>query len=205
MKRFRRGDERQAYITLQWIKKPEGYDPNMLKALQAVQNANVEPLSSLAHGALQNVDALFRGEGVPLPSTVILDYLYGIAAYNAWRSKRGDGFNQMEKYRNEHYAQIPPPAPPDDIDDTDASGPDTDHPNDPDYKPPQRRKHYTTTRRSGLEETMDELNLFFMSIYGITPEIADERRQKEIEREERAAQEASRSKVMEWKNHLDVH
>ena len=37
----------------------------------------------MAHGALQNVDALFGGTGVPLPSTVILDYLYGIAAYKS--------------------------------------------------------------------------------------------------------------------------
>jgi len=111
----------------------------------------------------------------------------------------------MEAYRNRHYAQIPPLASPDDIDDTDVSGPELDDPKDPNYTPPQARKHYTPTRRSGLEETMDELNLFFMSIYGITPEMAAERRQKEIEREERAAQEASRSKVMEWRNHLDVY
>jgi hypothetical protein len=51
---------------------------------------------------------------------------------------------------------------------------------------------------------MDELNMFLMYIHGITPEMAAERRQKEIEREERVAQEASRSKVMEWRNHLDV-
>jgi hypothetical protein len=47
---------------------------------------------------------------------------------------------------------------------------------------------------------MDELNIFLMYIHGITPGMAAERRQKEIEREERAAQEASRSKVMEWRN-----
>jgi hypothetical protein len=122
-------------------------------------------------------DAIFRGEGVPLPSTFILDYIYGIAAYKAWRSKHGDGFNQMKAYRNEHYAQIPPPPP----------------------APPR----HTPTRRSGLEETLDELNTFFMRIYGITPEMAAERRQIEMEREDRAAQEASRSKVMEWRNHLD--
>ncbi|KAN0119104.1 protein of unknown function (DUF382) domain containing protein [Russula decolorans] len=106
-------------------------------------------------------------------STVILDYLYGIAAYKAWRSKRGDGFNQMKAYRNEHYAQIPPPprAPPDGIDDTDVtSGPGD--PNDSDYITPPT----TETLHSNKEE------------------------QKEIEREERAAQEASRSKVMEWRN-----
>ena len=51
---------------------------------------------------------------------------------------------------------------------------------------------------------MDELNMFLMYIHGIAPEMAAERRQKEIEREERAAQEASRNKVMEWRDHLDV-
>ena len=181
IKRFRRGDERQDYITLQWIKKPEHFDPNMLEVLQVIQNVGIDPTSSTAHGALQNVDALFGGKGDPLPSTIILDYLYGIAAYNAWRSKRSDGFNQMEAYRNTHYAHIPPPAP----------------------APPGKR--YTSAGRSVLEETMDELDMFFIYIHGITPEMAAERREKEIEREERATEEASRSKVMEWRNHLDAY
>ena len=135
------------------------------------------PPPLIAHNALQNVDALFGGTGVSLPSNIILDYMYGISAYKAWGSKRGDGFDQMKAYHNEHYAQIPPPKP---------------------------RKHYRSTRRSGLEETMDELNMFLMYIHGITPEMAAERNQKEIEREEQAAQEASRSKVIEWRKHMDV-
>jgi hypothetical protein len=153
-----------------------------LKVFQANQNAGAELPSSWAYDALQNVDALFRGEGVPLPSTVILDYLYGVTAYEAWRSNRGDGFDKMKAYRDEHYAKIPPPppAPRDDI-------------------------RCTPTRRSGLEEAMDELNMFLMHIHGITPEMAAERRQKEIEREERAAQEASRSKVMEWRTSTEMY
>ena len=149
-----------------------------MESLRAIQNAGIDPPPRFAHDALQNVDALFGGSGVRLPSTVILDYLYGIAAYKAWR-RRGDGLNRMQAYRNEHYAQIPPPP-----------------------TPPPRKRY--TSRRSGLEETMDELNMVLMYMHGITPEMAAERRQKEIEREERAAQEASRSKVMEWRNHLDV-
>ena len=47
---------------------------------------------------------------------------------------------------------------------------------------------------------MDELNMVLMYLHGITPEVAAERRQKKIEQEERAAQEASRNKVTEWKN-----
>jgi hypothetical protein len=134
-----------------------------LKEFQVIQNADMDPSPSLALGALQNVDVLFGGTGVPLPSTVILDYIYGITAYKAWRSKRGDGFDQMKAYRYKHYAHIPPPPPrPSSPDDTDVnSGPDNR--NDADYKPrPQR--HYRSTRRSGLEETMDELNMFLMYI-----------------------------------------
>ena len=164
-----------------------------MESLRAIQNAGIDPSPSIAHDALKNVDALFRGEGVPLPFTVILDYLYGIAAYKAWGSRRSDGFIRMKAYRKEHYVDIPPPpAPADDTGDTDK---------DPDYKSPQPRKR----KKSGLEETMDELNMVLMYMHGITPEMAGERRQKEIELEERAVQEASRSKVMEWRNHLDVY
>jgi len=95
---------------------------------------------------------------------------------------------------------LPPPQP----DDTDTDGPDD--PTNPDYNPPEsRRQRYTSTRReeSDLAKAMDELNMVLMYIHGITPEVAAERRQKKIEQEERAAQEASRSKVMEWRNHLD--
>jgi hypothetical protein len=60
-----------------------------LEALQVIQNAGMNPSPDTAFNALQNVAVLFRGKGVPLPSTVILDYLYGIAAYKAWCSKRG--------------------------------------------------------------------------------------------------------------------
>jgi hypothetical protein len=159
----------------------------------------------LAHIALQNVDALFQGEG-PLPSTIILDYVYGVACYKAWSSKRGGGPDKMEAYRNKHYAEIQPlpPAPRDYIDDINVSS-GSDDPNDGDYKPSPKSKRHTPTGRSGLEESMDELNMFLMYIHGITPEMSAERRQKEIEQEERAAQEASRSKVTEWMNHLDVY
>jgi hypothetical protein len=181
-----------------------------LEELQAIQNAGIDPRPGTAFDALQNVDALFRGtrSSAGLPSAVILDYIYGIAAYKAWRSRRDAGFDQMRAYRDEHYAQIsppPPPPPPSSQDDDTDVTPGPDDLNDPNYEPLPSRKRYTPTRRSGLEEAMDELNMFLMHIHGITPEMAAERNQKEIEREEQAAQEASRSKVMEWRNHLDVH
>ena len=179
------------------------HSPAALEAFQAMQNAGIYITPHLAHSSLQNVDLLFRGEGFPLPSTVILDYVYGIAAYNAWRSERGDGFIQMEAYRVDHYGHLPPPspAPPDDDDDSEAKTTTPDDPNDFNYKPTQSREHYTSRRRSSLEETMDELNTFLMYINGITPEMAAKKR----EQEEQAAQEAGRSKVLAWRNHLDVY
>ena len=172
--------------------------------LQLYQNARRNPPPFIAHGALQNVDAVFEGTGVPLPSTIILDYVYGIAAYKVWSSNRGDGgFDQMKAYGDRHYTQIrplPPSSP--DVDNDVPSGPDDG--NDTDY-PPKRRKHHASTRRGGREETMDELNMFLMHIHGITPEMAAERNQKKIELEERVAQEAGRNKVMEWRSHLDVY
>ena len=102
----------------------------------------------MAYDAVQNVDVLFRGTGVPLLPTVILDYIYGVSAYQAWRSKRGDGFDQMKAYRK-HYAQIPPPPPPSSPDDTDVTL-EPDDRNNADYKPPKPQKHHRSTRRSGL-------------------------------------------------------
>jgi hypothetical protein len=180
-----------------------------LEAFEAIKNAGVSPPPSMAHDALQNVDALFRGDGVSLPFAVILDYIYGIAAYNAWRSEPGDGFNEMEAYRNEHYARrsatldgiyctdVPPGLDPNDSDDSSGS---KDH----NYIPSRPRKCYTATRRNVLDETMDQLNMFLMRISGITPVMAAEREQKVIELEERVAQESSRSKVMEWRNRLSL-
>jgi hypothetical protein len=74
---------RQDYITLHWLKEPEDYDPTKLTTLQT-QFGSVKPGTALAAGA--NVDALFQGEGGSLPSTIILDYAYGAAAYQTWKS-----------------------------------------------------------------------------------------------------------------------
>ena len=83
-----------------------------------------------------------------------------------------------------------------------ASHPPDDNDNSPELSDPDSpRRYISATRRdeSRLAKAMDELNLFMMHIHGITPEEAAKRREKEIKQEERAAQEASRSKVMEWR------
>jgi len=180
IKRFPQGDPRQDYITLQWLKKPDYYDPALLADYQTC--GNVPPHIALDFGA--NVDALFQGEGGSLPSSVILDYTYGVAAYKCWRSRMhvGNGGvpEVINNYRSDHYSHIPPrpPTPPD----------------------------VTARRRdeSELAKAMDELNVLLMHINGTTPEEVAERRQKILEQRERAAEEASRSKVMEWRKHVDA-
>ncbi|KAH9966479.1 hypothetical protein BC827DRAFT_668182 [Russula dissimulans] len=89
IRRFQRGGSRPDYITLHWLKRPENYDPTSLAALQALQNGGVDPSPALLVGAAYtgtNVDALFQGEKGSLPSTVILDYVYGVAAYKSWHA-----------------------------------------------------------------------------------------------------------------------
>jgi hypothetical protein len=82
----------------------------LLATIQTLQVGAVDPGVAFALGA--NIDALFQGKGGSPPSTVILDYIYGVAAYNAWQSKRDDNFDDiMNQYREKHYAQIQPMTP----------------------------------------------------------------------------------------------
>lgn len=55
-----------------------------------------------------------------------------------------------------------------------------------------------------MGNTMDELNLVLMHLQGTTPEEVASRKEKEIEEEEKKAQEASQSKVMDWMKTTDV-
>jgi len=48
-----------------------------------------------------------------------------------------------------------------------------------------------------MTQAMDDLNLVLMRVNGITPQLVD-KRDKQMEEEERVAQERSRSKVEEW-------
>ncbi|KAH9980904.1 hypothetical protein BGW80DRAFT_1267112 [Lactifluus volemus] len=174
IRRLQRGDLRADYITLHCA------HPDFDLALFP---------SLLEAGA--NVDALFQGDGDSPPSTLILDYVYGVAAYNAWQSKFDGDFEVMKQYHDKHY-----------------KGLHTD-PSDETYDPHRSQKHSRTGRRdereNDLAKAMDRLNRYVMHIRGITPEEAAERRQKEIEQEERAAQEASRNKVMEWMKDQDIN
>ncbi|KAH9050999.1 hypothetical protein EDB83DRAFT_1359922 [Lactarius deliciosus] len=117
----------------------------------------LNPITAFIHGA--HVDAQFRGTGGPLPPSVILDYIYGVAAYKCWGSRPGHGL--VESYYRENYANIPSPHGP-------LSGEDDDR-NDPNCLPPTspQQRCYTPTRTGDIMvKAMDELNLVSMHLQG---------------------------------------
>jgi hypothetical protein len=156
------------------------------------------PSIAFIHGV--SVDAVFQGTP---PSAVILDYMYGVATYKYWGSK--PGHSVVEKYHKEHYAQIPvPPCKPSSNNQSNSSFNDRDNPNNPSPTSPQERCHRSSKMGKTMGKKMDELNLVLMLLQGTTPEELANKREKEIEEEEEKAQEASRSKVMEWMDTTDV-
>ncbi|KAH9953559.1 hypothetical protein BGW80DRAFT_1192203 [Lactifluus volemus] len=141
IRRIQRGDTRPDYITLHWLKGPHKYDPTLLATIQTLQVGAVDPGVAFALGA--NIDALFQGEGGSPPSTVILDYIYGVAAFNAWQKEHDGDFEPMTQYREENYINITPL----DSDTDDAMEPEdeplgdeTDDPNDETYDPDQEEE-----------------------------------------------------------------
>jgi hypothetical protein len=154
-----------------------------------------------------SVDALFRSTN-SLPPAIILDYVYGIAAYKQWNSRRPDKavHRVMENYRKGHYINIPagPSDESDEVRDPAYVPGNLVDCHDPDH-PPTTSSRYTSTRTGDeMAKAMDDLNAFLMFVRGITPEEAAKRREKRMEEEELKAQEASRSKVMEWMKTTDV-
>ncbi|KAH9042313.1 hypothetical protein EDB84DRAFT_1266912 [Lactarius hengduanensis] len=175
IRRFERGPTDTAHITLHQLMKPDTH-----------------------------VDALFNGADrslLPLPHDIVLDYMYGVAAYKRWKST-ADIHAVMKSYYEEHYANIRPlprKSPSDGGDDA----PEPHDPRETDYNP-RKGHHPSTSRGDVMGEAIDDLNLVLMFINGTTPEEVAERREKRMEEEERAAQERGRNKVTEWMRYTDV-
>ncbi|KAH9042303.1 hypothetical protein EDB84DRAFT_1559481 [Lactarius hengduanensis] len=203
IRRFERGPTDTAHITLHRLKKPNSDDPVGLEVL--THSGTPHPLTAFDMGA--HVDALFNGKDRLLllrPHEIVLDYMYGVAAYKRWKSTAGI-HDVMQSYYEEHYANIPAPSRnlPSDGGDGGDDTPEPDDPRDTDYRP-RKRHHPSTSRGDVMGEAMDDLNLVLMFINRTTPEEAAERMEKRMEEEERAAQERSRSKVTEWMRYTDV-
>jgi len=143
---------------------------------------NLHP--NLAYNSGAHVDVQFRGSGPkallpealpPLPPAIILDYVYGVAAYRMWRSDKERVHDVMSTYHREQYAGIP-------------------------SLPRQSPTTETASQDDGMAQAMDDLNLLLMRVNGINPQDLADKWEKQMEEEERVAQEKSRSKVMEWRS-----
>ncbi|KAH9072331.1 hypothetical protein EDB83DRAFT_216548 [Lactarius deliciosus] len=169
IRRLERGPAGAVHITLHQLMKPQEDSPDMLEALKDW----VQQRPSIAFAMGAHVDAFFNGtdRSLPLPHDIVLDYMYGVAAYTRWKST-ADIHHVMKSYYEEHYANIPalPRKPPSD-DSNDAPEPkDT---RDTEYRP-RKRHHPSTSRGDIMGEAMDDLNLVLMFINGTTPEEAAE-------------------------------
>jgi hypothetical protein len=178
---------------------PARYDRDRAQfILNTLRQARITPEQSFYFDLGLSVDANFQGTDDTTPPFVLLNFIYGVAAYQRWQSC--PGISIIEKYFNDHYKKIPVPpprAPSSERENSFSEQDDSDK--DPSYYPPKgRRRPKGTHHTSAREKAMDDLYKISMFIRGITPEEAAIRREKRLEEEEQTAQEAGRRKVMEW-------
>ncbi|KAH9159005.1 hypothetical protein EDB89DRAFT_1866729, partial [Lactarius sanguifluus] len=195
------GPPRQDHVTLQRLQKPDDDDPAFLESLTTASVRKPRPFAAFAVGA--HVDAMFRGTGRSPPSAVILDYVYGIAAYRSWSSLGPGGIHDiMDTYRRQNYAHLPH-EPPNDEDSQEDSPPsrESDDPNDTEYDPSDDTSSGepsdgsdplpTSSQRT---KTIHKLNTVLVLLQGVTPQEAANRREMKMEEAALNAQEAGQSK-----------
>ena len=188
---------------------PCARDPNWLAQFLGamVQHSPVD--LGYAVGLGGHLDVQFHGSPPPLPlppsqpsspsqppPALILDYVYDVATFKAWRSRQGGEVHTvMRNYCDQQYMQIfPLLLQVDDSDDSDTS----DNELVADNNDLDRSLGAPLRRGDTIVAAMDELNLVLMYHRGITPQEAAIRRKKRMWEEELMAQEASWRKVMKW-------
>ena len=128
-------------------------------------------------------DARIGGTGNSPPPCVILDFMYGVAAYQHWHS--GTAIDQVmkkryeEKYRNISILTVSDPS-------NDRSEEDVEHEEEP--------------FSEGMLRAMDDVLALSMYMKGNTRESLAAERQKREELAEARAQEAGRVKAERWVN-----
>jgi len=175
-------------VTPHQFVEPDGYDRGRAQhILNMFQEARITPDRSYLFDLGAPVDANFQGTD-STPPIILLNFMYGVAAYQRWKSPPGLGM--IKAYFTKHYETIPVPSPR--APSGESSSDEQDDPNDSDYVPESGHKP------SPREKAMEELDMIFMYLRGITPEEAAIRREKRLKEEEQVAQEAGRRKVMGW-------
>ncbi|KAK0490320.1 hypothetical protein IW261DRAFT_1387622 [Armillaria novae-zelandiae] len=159
-------------ITLQYMKPPQGLD----------------------HVAQR--DARMTGSDNPPVSTIILDYVYGVAAFKRWAG--GPGVEKMMQERFEvHYKSIPrlprPSSP--EFSDNDISD---DHHNDTSVTGSKHRRHHRCHAPDSMLHAMDTVLALSMYIKGNTFESLAAERERHMKEAELREREAGSAKVKEW-------
>jgi hypothetical protein len=161
-------------ITLQHLKPPTGRDP------------------------IRQYDARIASSGILLPHSVLLDFMYGVAAYRRWGG--GQDINEVMQHRyTECYGSIPIPSasPPSSDGDSSPEPEDLDnHEHEPDRR--RRRRNHRSNMSDGMLCAMDDVLKLSMLLKGTTPQSMAAERQRREEEEELRAKKASRVKVQQW-------
>lgn len=143
---------------------------------------------------LPDFDTIFSGTRVSLPPSILLDYMYGAAAYKHW----GAGKCIVEIMQNRfsaHYKSIPMPPPSPTSSSSSSPGDDS---GDGDFEPRPRRRHYKSGMSTEMLQAMDGIHQLSMWVKGTTPEAMAAERQRREEDEELRVQKAGQVKALEW-------
>jgi len=135
-----------------------------------------------------DADAHLTGSEESLPPAIILDYVFGAAAYRRWKSNPDMNHEQIRAYHEMHYQVIPHEGL------TRRFIPDS-----PDSEPERPGRPLWEEEF----DMFDQLNLALMLLNNSPEELVMKFRKREQE-EELREQEASRAKVLEWMGSVDM-
>ena len=143
-------------------------------------------------------DARIAGTGVSPPPSILLDFMYGVAAYECWGG--GQDISEVMQHRfAEHYESIPIPTP-SPLSSDDGSSPEPNNVRDGDYKPNNRQKgrNHSSHMSGGMLDAMDNVLKLSMLLKGRTPQSVAAERERREEEEELHVQKAGQVKSQRW-------
>ena len=148
---------------------------------------------------IQQRDARIAGTGISLPPNVLLDFMYGVAAYRRWGGGGGGEVHTMmqqrfdDRYRSNSIPTVSTAHPSgDDESSPESRGSDDDYDSDQEIndKPDMS---------DGMLSAMDSILMLSKLLKRTTPQSKAPERQKREEEEELRAKEANQLKVQQWR------
>jgi hypothetical protein len=142
-------------------------------------------------------DARFTGADILPPPSILLDYMYGVAAYKRWGGGQVIDRAMQQRFA-EHHQNIPiPPASPPSGSNDDS---EDDDPDDTGYQPNTRPRgrHHRSKMSDGMLRAMDDVLLLSRLLKGQSPQSIAAEQQRQEDAADLRAMEASRAKVQQW-------